>query len=204
MQPVWSWAVALIAAYLLGSLCFSILVSRLMERIDIRDYGSNNAGATNVLRVMGPKAAALVFLGDGVKGCGAVLLGQALGGESLAWLCALASVLGHCFPIFFRLKGGKGVSTMAGAVITLDGSLSLLLAAVFFVLLLLTRRVSVGSLALAALLPVTFSLFYGFLIPQWAACLGMGLLMVFQHRQNLIRIVQGTEPKISFHRRRKE
>lgn len=204
MQPVWNWAVALIAAYLLGSLCFSILVSRLMERIDIRDYGSNNAGATNVLRVMGPKAAALVFLGDGVKGCGAVLLGQALGGESLAWLCALASVLGHCFPIFFRFKGGKGVSTMAGAVITLDGSLSLLLAAVFFMLLLVTRRVSVGSLVLAALLPVTFSLFYGFLMPQWVACLGMGLLMVFQHRQNLIRIVRGTEPKISFHRKRKE
>ena len=151
-----------LCAYLLGSLNFAIIVSRLFFHKDIRQFGSGNAGMTNILRTFGKGAAAGVLCGDVLKGTCAVLLGRlfftllAPGAGVIygAYIAAIAAVLGHLFPLYFGFKGGKGISVATGAIFAIEPAVILALIAVFLVMVVCTRIVSLSSITVAALYPV--------------------------------------------------
>ena len=141
-----AWDIAAVAAgYLLGSVDFGVIVPRVLG-VDIYDTGSGNPGATNVLRTMGRKEAALVLLGDLAKGVGAAALGSWAGGPIVGFAAGLAAVVGHCFPVWHRFKGGKGVAAAAGMVAWLEPWALLIVLGVFVAVVTLTRKASLGSL----------------------------------------------------------
>lgn len=186
-----------VLAYLLGSVSFSIVVVRLFFRKDIREEGSGNAGATNVLRNHGTKAGIAVAVLDVAKGAAAVW-GMKWATADPAWLsaAAFAVVLGHVFPVFFRFRGGKGVATTVGAFLVLAPAATAVVIALFVLVVALTRYVSLGSiLAATALPPVALYLFRS---PD-AVALSAGataLLILFKHRENLRRLAAGSERRL--------
>jgi len=189
-----SAAVALLAAYLLGSIPFSFLVARLFGVTDVRKVGSGNVGATNVMRSAGRTAGILAFLLDSSKGAGAALLALRLD-PALAPQAAAAAVLGHMYPVWLRFKGGKGVATGAGAFLPLAPVATAVAFLVFALTAALTRYVSLGSIVGTLALPLA-----AFLsgappsVTAWAAAIG--LLVVWKHRANLERLVRGTERRL--------
>ena len=196
---------ATVAAYLLGSLAFAVIVSRAMGLSDPRTFGSGNPGATNVLR-SGSKAAALVtLLLDAFKGLVPVLLVRAWGGEfglgeGTVGAVALAAFLGHLYPVFFRFQGGKGVATFIGAVFGIDWLLGIATGATWLIIAYFFRYSSLASLVSAVFAPAYFLLGGGV---AWtaaapvAACLAaMSLLLVWRHRENINRLVAGKESKL--------
>ncbi len=198
-------ALAAVAAYLLGSLAFAVIVSRVMGLSDPRSFGSGNPGATNVLR-SGSKAAALItLLLDAGKGLVPVLLVRHLGeawglGEGTVGLVAVAAFLGHLYPVFFRFQGGKGVATFLGAVFGIDLLLGLATGATWLIIAYFFRYSSLSSLVAAVFAPAYFLLGDGV---AWRAdapvaiALGvMALLLVWRHRENINRLVAGTESKL--------
>ncbi|GBF72752.1 acyl-phosphate glycerol 3-phosphate acyltransferase [Paenibacillus sp. 598K] len=188
----------IVISYLLGSIAFSIVIAKWVKGIDIRQYGSGNAGATNTLRVLGKGPAVAVLLLDAAKGIGAVLIGRWLGAEGSEWtaaLCGLAAVLGHNWPIWFRFKGGKGIATTVGVMATLAFVPALLAGVLAILTIALTRYVSLGSLVFALLTPV-FVLVLQSEMPSFWAGLAVALLAVLRHRKNLANLLQGTENKL--------
>ena len=197
----------LVEAYLLGSINFGVVVSKLLYHEDVRTKGSGNAGTTNILRTYGKKAAALTLAGDIGKGVAAVLLGKLIFGMGIApqatlyggYLASIAAVCGHLWPIWFRFKGGKGVAVAAGAILATQPPVLLALAIVFFSLAFSTRIVSLSSIVVAALYPVftgLWSWYQGYDI--WfttAFAVAMGLLVIWMHRANIGRLLNGTEYK---------
>ncbi|SHG90564.1 acyl-phosphate glycerol-3-phosphate acyltransferase [Thermosyntropha lipolytica DSM 11003] len=185
----------IILSYILGSIPFSYLFSRLWGGVDIRKRGSGNVGATNVLRTLGLKVALPAFIGDFLKGVLAAFLGLKWGGEVLASACAMAAVIGHCYPIFLGFRGGKGVATAGGAVLFLMPDVLGLLALVFVGVIFMFRYVSLGSITAALVLPV-LAYFMG--KPQSFMVLSMVLavLVIYKHRENIERLLSGKEPKI--------
>ena len=193
-----------VAAYLLGSIPFGLLLGRLFGGADIRKAGSGNIGATNVARVVGPVAGILTLVLDAGKGALAVLLALRLAGGSALWMmvAGLCALLGHCFPIWLGLRGGKGVATAAGVFLVLC-PLACLGAAVLFVLVVIYWRfVSLGSISAAAAMPL---LMYFFWAPHHApphaitfGSLAAALLIVYKHDGNIQRLMQGNEPPFSF------
>jgi len=185
------WAVI---GYLLGSVPFGMVLTRAMGLGNLRDIGSGNIGATNVLRTGNKKAAALTLLLDGAKGAVAVLLARALAGEDAAQLAGLMAMLGHCYPVWLRFKGGKGVATFIGLVLALAWPVGLAVCATWLVMAAVARISSLAALAAAA--TSTF----------WMVLLGEGqtlilgvvltLLIFWRHRANIKRLNAGTEPKI--------
>lgn len=188
------FAAAIIISYLLGNISPSILIGRAMH-IDIRKEGSGNAGTTNALRVLGKKAAVATLAIDVFKGVAAVLIGRAMGGQELAMICTVAVFLGHIWPVFFQFRGGKGIATAFGAILTLHPALGLIELAVAAAFMLISRRVSVGSLAAALILPVASYYFEPGFMP-WSAV--MAAIVIFKHRKNIQRLLKGEEPKVSF------
>ena len=204
MEGFWGYPLAGLAAYLLGSLNFGVIVSHLRYRDDIRRHGSGNAGTTNALRTYGKGAAAAVLAGDFLKGTAAVWLGCALTGQLLGgWLASLLVVLGHMFPVFFGFRGGKGVATAAGAILLLNPYILLGLLAVFVLIIACTRYVSLASVVVAGLFPV-LTLAYGLAVkmaPQGIAitagfALAAGGLVIWKHRTNIQRLRAGTESRL--------
>ncbi len=204
---LWLGLVAL-AAYLLGSVNFGILVSKLFYRDDVRRHGSGNAGSTNILRTYGKKAAIVTLLGDMGKGVLAVLLGRALLSMMVGipqaavyggYVAAIFAVLGHLWPIWFGFKGGKGVAVAAGAIIASNPLVFLVLALLFVVLAFSTRIVSLSSVACAACYPIFTALYCwwkGESIWFATVCtLIMGGLVIWMHRSNIKRLLNGTEYK---------
>ena len=196
---------ASVAAYLLGSLAFAVIVSRAMGLSDPRTFGSGNPGATNVLR-SGSKAAALVtLLLDAAKGLVPVLAvkawGPALGlAEGTIAGVALAAFLGHLYPVFFRFQGGKGVATFFGAVFGIDLLLGLATGATWLIVAYFFRYSSLASLVAAFFAPVYYVFGSGL---AWRAQPAMGIalaiigvLLFYRHRANIARLVQGTESRI--------
>ncbi len=187
----------LAVSYLLGSVSFSILVVKMIARKDIRDEGSGNAGATNVLRNHGAAAGIVVALLDVAKGAAAVLLMRAAtGNPAYAAGAAFAVILGHVFPVFFRFRGGKGVATTMGAFAALVWAPTLVAVAVFLLVVAATRYVSLGSVIATVLLPPISILFFH--VPEavvLAEC-AVALLVVFKHLENLKRLAAGTERKL--------
>ncbi len=181
------------AAYLIGSFCASIPMSKRLYGADIRTKGSGNAGATNMARVYGMKAGATTFALDAVKTVIAMLIGRQLGGQTGEAIAGAFCVVGHCFPIYFGFRGGKGVSVGAALGFMTHPLVFCIIMAVFFTVAMLSRKVSLASMTAAAALPLA----------AWAISAGQtlvmmctfsALLVIFMHRSNIIRLVNGTEP----------
>jgi len=186
--------VMFVISYMIGNISPAILIGRMLG-IDIKKQGSGNAGTTNVLRVIGKKAAAATLLIDIGKGVLAVLIGRYFLGEGLAMYCGLAAFCGHIWPVVFGFKGGKGVATAFGVIMTVQPLLGLIELAVVIVVVLVTRRVSAGSLVGAAIFPfVAFLFSHSYLV--WAALLAA--IVIIKHRSNLARLIKGQEPKLNF------
>ena len=187
-------ALAAVAAYLLGSISFAILVSRAMRLPDPRSYGSGNPGATNVLRTGKTLAAVLTLAGDAGKGWLAVCLASLFLPASVS-LVALAVFLGHLFPVFHRFVGGKGVATAAGILFGLDWRIGLGTVATWLIILGFFRYSSLASLVSAAFAPFFTALLLGF--DAEAACvLVIAALLVWRHQENIARLIAGTETRI--------
>ena len=189
----------IIASYLLGSISFSILLARWLKKIDIRQHGSGNAGATNTLRVLGKGPALAVFVLDIAKGVASVLIGwQAGAGED--WVpvaCGLAAIIGHNWPVYFSFRGGKGIATTIGVVATLMFWPGLAAGVLAILSIVFTRYVSLGSLIFAVLLPISVALF-GLETPYvWGAVI-ICVLAVVRHRKNIAKLLNGTENKLDF------
>lgn len=180
--------------YLIGSIPFSYLISRL-KGVDIRTKGSGNVGATNVFRTLGPGVAAAALTGDLLKGVLAAWIGAAAGGGWLVAACAVAAVAGHCFPVFLGFRGGKGVATSAGVILYLFPIQLLILLAVFVVLVLLLRWVSLASVTAAVMFPILI-LFSEKPLHLIILSLLMAVMVVYRHRENIERLRNGTEPKL--------
>jgi len=191
---------AVVAAYLIGSLSFAVITSRLMGLADPRTYGSGNPGATNVLR-SGSKAAALItLLFDALKGYLPVLAvylwGQPLGlGVDAAVLVGLAAFVGHLWPVFFKFEGGKGVATAAGVLFALNPLLGVATLASFALIVAFSRFVSLASMVAAAFAPFYQALIWGLGPIVWGTAV-MGALLVWRHRANIERLLAGTESKL--------
>ena len=192
--------VAVLAAYLIGSLSFAVIVSRAMGLSDPRSYGSGNPGATNVLR-SGSKAAAIATLVlDALKGYVPVALvvhfGPAHGlGDGTVALVALAAFLGHLWPVFFRFQGGKGVATAAGALLGIDPLLGAATLVTWLIIVAFFRYSSLASIVAAVFAPFWRVLVDG---PDWIALavFAMGALLIWRHRANIRRLLAGTESRL--------
>jgi len=189
-----------VLAYLLGSVPFGIVLTRLFAAVDIRDHGSGNIGATNVSRVAGPVVGLLTLVGDILKGAIPVFLALRFVGtfnppnQAYLAVVALAAFIGHLYPIYLRFKtGGKGVATAAGCFLVLAPYAVLLALAGFILLVWLSGRVSVGSLSAAVILPVTVWFFTGSGYLTIGAAIISALIFI-RHRDNIKRLMQGTEP----------
>jgi glycerol-3-phosphate acyltransferase PlsY len=185
------WA---IAGYGLGSIPFGLVLTRMMGLGNLREIGSGNIGTTNVLRTGSKAAAALTLLLDGGKGAAAVLLARSLAGEDAAQAAGLAAFLGHCFPIWLRFKGGKGVATFLGLVLALAWPAGLACCLAWLAGAAITRISSMGALVSAAAAPVlALALGYGQIT---VLCVLLAAVVYIRHSANISRIRQGTEPKI--------
>lgn len=185
------WAVF---GYLLGSVPFGLVITRALGLGDLRQIGSGNIGATNVLRTGNKGAALATLLLDSGKGAIAVLLARHFGGEAAAILTGGAAFLGHCFPIWLRFKGGKGVATFLGTVIALNWPLGLIACATWALTAAITRISSLSALLAAALAPV-FA--WGLGRTDIAAVAAfMAVLIFIRHHANISRLLAGTEPRI--------
>lgn len=202
--------VVAIIAYLIGSINFSVIFSKKMAGFDVREKGSGNAGTTNMLRSVGKKAAAITLICDILKGVVAILIAMFIAwafkvenASLLVQIAGIAVVLGHTFPIFFGFKGGKGVATSLGILIMSNWQIGLICLVFGVVLIALTRMVSLGSCAAAVLFPVlTLFINEHYIVSQGSSYLIysiiLAVIVLFNHRSNIKRILSGKENKISF------
>ena len=203
MNPWVSMAISVVIAYLLGSLNFSIIISKLLLKKDIRNYGSGNAGSTNSLRVMGGKKTILVLLGDILKGFVAMIICMLICDDEMMGVAKVASgiacVLGHSFPVYFGFRGGKGVLTTAAVGAFVDWRVCLTALGIFFIVVMISKFVSLGSVITMCSLPLLFYLYGGKnVVPNiWFGSL-IAVLVVFLPRGNIKRLIAGTENKLSF------
>jgi glycerol-3-phosphate acyltransferase PlsY len=188
----------IIAAYLLGAIPFGLVLVRLKTGRDVRQSGSGNIGATNVLRTTGKVWGIVTLVLDASKGAGAVLLARALlpGDATIAWLAGTAAVIGHCFPLYLRFHGGKGVATCLGVFLVLSPLALLPALGVFVLAALVSRTVSVGSISAALAFPLAAWWFDRPPAAALTAVLVCSLTVIFKHRSNIVRIVQGREHRL--------
>jgi glycerol-3-phosphate acyltransferase PlsY len=196
-NPVLAVGLCIVGGYLLGSIPFGVIATRLGGAGDIRKVGSGNIGATNVLRTGRRDLAAITLIGDGAKGAAAVLLaGWLLGGAQMAALAGGAAFLGHLFPVWLNFRGGKGVATFFGTMIAIAWPAGLLAGATWIAIAAIFRLSSLAALSAAALAPL-----YVFLTGQtpeaklWLS-LFMALLIFIRHHENIRRLLKGEEPRI--------
>ncbi|MGM9647466.1 MAG: glycerol-3-phosphate 1-O-acyltransferase PlsY [Eubacteriales bacterium] len=200
----------MIVSYLLGSINFSLLISKLAFKDDIRKYGSQNAGTTNMGRVYGRKIGALTLMGDAAKGIVSVLIARLLLGDSAAHLCGLCCMLGHCFPIFYRFKGGKGVATAAAVIFAMNPVSGIIILGIFLIVAIGMHYVSLGSIMGALFYPLVqrsiTKLFTGALPTALMAvsAIAMSLLLIARHHSNIKRLLEGTERKFYISKKKKE
>ena len=191
---------AIVLAYLLGSVPFAVVSSRLFGLADPRSYGSKNPGATNVLRSGNKKAAIVTLIGDLAKGWLAVFLAQTFGphfglGSGTVTLVALGVFFGHLFPVFLKFRGGKGVATAAGVLLALDPWLGLAVLGVWILIAYTLRYSSLSALVAAATAPLIAFLLWG-RDPQLAAVAIIAMALIAKHWPNLQRLMAGNEPTI--------
>ena len=209
-----AYIIVAIIAYLIGSVNFSIIISKKMAGFDVREKGSGNAGTTNMLRSVGKKAAAITLICDILKGVVSIVIAIIIGNifknldrELLLQIAGISVVIGHTFPVFFGFKGGKGVATSLGVLLMSNWQIGLICLVFALALMALTKMVSLGSCGAAVLFPV-LTLF----INQHYTVLTEGkngnvyfiysvilaIIVLYNHRENIKRILNGTENKLSF------
>ena len=210
-----------VVSYLLGSLNFSIILSEVVKKKDIRKSGSGNAGATNMMRTYGIKAAVGTMLGDIFKVAIGIIVAFAILGVPMKYIftnpadaaeiqrvvlykefAGLFCVLGHIFPIYFKFKGGKGVAACTGMVIIVDWRIALILFVIFVSVILISKWISLGSIVIAILYPVLIFVFYKNWILSLVALLFTAIVII-AHRENIKRLIKGEENKISLKNKKK-
>lgn len=199
------YIIASIIAYLIGSISFSVIFSKKIGGFDVREKGSKNAGSTNVLRTVGKKAAALTLICDVLKGVIAILIAYVISiiwketdAEILKYLAGFFVVLGHTFPVFFGFRGGKGVATSLGVLLTLNWKIGLICLIFALIIMAFTKIVSIGSILAAVLYPILTVFMSGTKFLCVIISLLIAGLVVFNHRENIKRLKNGTENKLSF------
>lgn len=197
-----------VIAYLIGSVNFSVILSKKIAGFDVREKGSGNAGSTNMLRSVGKGAAALTLICDILKGVVAIgiaiLLGNIFNVQNksvLVQIAGLLVVIGHTFPVFFGFKGGKGVATSLGVILLSNWKIGLICLVFALLLMVLTRMVSLGSISAAILFPVlTLFINTNYIVQEGSSYLIysilLAVLVVFNHRENVKRLLNGTENKL--------
>jgi acyl phosphate:glycerol-3-phosphate acyltransferase len=200
MNPAITTAIFTVAAYLIGSISFAVVMSRVFGLSDPRTYGSKNPGATNVLRSGNKKAAIATLIGDGAKGWFAVWLALRLQdqyglSETAIALVAIAVFLGHLWPVFFRFVGGKGVATALGVLLGLNVWLGLATLVTWLVVAYAFRYSSLAALIAAVFAPFYYGLLFG-LDPVFFAVLAMSALLLFRHSKNISNLLAGKESRI--------
>ena len=208
-----TYIIVAVIAYLIGSINFSIILSKKMAGFDIREKGSGNAGTTNMLRSVGKKAAVITLICDILKGVVSILIAVLVGkiiknldNALLVQLAGIFVIIGHTFPVFFKFKGGKGIATSLGVLLMTNWQIGLICLVFALVLIALTRMVSVGSIAAGILFPVLVAFInQNYIVPtsnsNWSYLVFsiiIALLVIFNHRANVQRILNGTENRISF------
>jgi len=188
-----SYIFSIIISYLLGSIPFGILVTKLYNKIDLRTVGSGNIGATNVMRVGGLRMAGLVWLLDMAKAFLSVLIGNCLVNSDFGVWCGLVAIIGHCFPVWLKFHGGKGVSTLFGTILATNPLLFVFCGIEWLIVALGTGYSSAGALVAFVLMPV---LGFCININTGIAFVLISLLCLFLHRANIFRLLSGTESKI--------
>lgn len=210
-----------VVSYLLGSLNFSIILSEVVKKKDIRKSGSGNAGATNMMRTYGIKAAVGTMLGDIFKVAIGIIVAFAILGVPMKYIftnpadaaeiqrvmlykefAGLFCVLGHIFPLYFKFKGGKGVAVCTGMVIIVDWRIALILSVIFVSVILISKWISLGSIVIAILYPVLIFVFYKNWILSLVALLFTAIVII-AHRENIKRLIKGEENKISLKNKKK-
>ena len=190
-----------IVAYLLGSLNFAIIISKKQYSQDIRAFGSNNAGMTNMMRTYGTRAAGLTLLGDALKAVVSALVGYAVIGQLGAYVAGCACILGHVFPIYYKFKGGKGVVTTAVTVLMCNPFVFLILILLYVGIVALSRYISLASVMCMLVYPAILykiDVWLNGTCPYIIFALFMSLLVIFKHIGNIKRLLAGTENKFSF------
>ena len=184
---------ALAIGYLLGSIPFGLLLTRFAGKGDIRDIGSGNIGATNVLRTGSRVLAGLTLILDCVKATAAILIARRFFGDTAAGAAATGAMVGHLYPVWLKFRGGKGVATFLGVLIPLLPIAAGVYAAIWLLLLLTIRISSVGGMTAAASAPVSAFVLHSSYFPL---LLGFAVLVLWKHRENIARLMKGTEPRI--------
>lgn len=190
-----------VIGYFLGNISSSYLVGKLMAKIDVREHGSGNLGATNAYRVLGFKAGVIVFLADAIKGLLATVIGLWIKGDVGGLIGGIAAVIGHNWPFLLEFKGGKGIATSFGSIIILFPFISLILLVVEILVIVFTGYVSLASITVAVLFPILVIAFK-YSIQHIIAALVLAVLAVYRHRTNISRLLRGQENKISSRRSR--
>ncbi len=185
---------AALMGYLFGSIPFGLILTQAAGLGDIRKIGSGNIGATNVLRTGNKKVAAATLVLDALKAVVPILIARYFWGEDAARLAALGAFLGHCFPVWLGFKGGKGVAVMIGSLLALNWIVGLIFCAVWLLIAFTRKMSSLAALTAAATAPI-----FAYVLGSERLALivlGLALLLFFQHRENIARLLKGTEPKI--------
>ena len=203
-----AYIVVAILSYLIGSISFSIIISKKVAGFDVREKGSGNAGTTNMLRTVGKKAALITLVCDILKGVISILLALLIGkiakeanNSILVQIAGILVIIGHTFPIFFEFRGGKGVATSLGVLIMINWQIGLICLIFGLVLIALTRMVSLGSITAAILFPILVLFIKTNYIVEgnyFIYSLIIAVMVVFNHRENVKRLLSGTENKLSF------
>ena len=206
-----TYIIVAIIAYVIGSINFSVIISKKFAGFDLREKGSGNAGSTNVLRTVGKRAALLTLICDVLKGVIAVLIATLIGAiiksvdkALLVQIAGILVIIGHTFPILFEFKGGKGVATSLGVLLTINWKIGLICLIFALVIMAATRIVSIGSIGAAILCPILVLFFTtNFIVPTkgikyFVFSIILAAIVIFNHRTNIKRIIAGTENKLSF------
>ena len=193
-----------LVAYLIGSINFAIIFSKKFAGFDVREKGSKNAGTTNVLRTVGKGAAALTLICDILKGVVAVLIAMLAANiwkdtdtVVLKYLAGLFAIIGHTFPVYYGFKGGKGVATSLGVLLIVNPQIGIICLSFALIIMIATRWVSLGSILAATLFPI-LTIFMTDNFGGKVISILIGVLVIFNHRTNIVRLKNGTENKLSF------
>ncbi|MGI6169713.1 MAG: glycerol-3-phosphate 1-O-acyltransferase PlsY [Christensenellales bacterium] len=194
----WQYVASGVVGYLLGCFSTAYIVGMVIKKRDIRKFGSGNAGTTNILRTFGKKMGVLTFLGDVAKGVLAVYLGSLIAGEIGSYIAAVLAVVGHNWPATLGFRGGKGIATIIGILVSIYPLEGFLLFAFCIVIVVITKYFSVASMIGCLLFPVMSLLISPGNTPRLVMFILLAVLGIFSHRENIKRILNGTENKVDF------
>ena len=189
------YIISMIISYLLGSIPFGIIVTKIAKNINLRKVGSGNIGATNVMRVGGLRLAGLVWILDMAKAIIAVLLGRYIGGDVFGVWCGFVAMLGHCFPVLLNFHGGKGVSSLFGVFLAVNPIMFIICGIEWLLVALSSGYSSAGAITVFCLIPVLgFVMSFGIGV----AFTAIAILCLLRHRENILRLIQGKESKVEW------